>query len=129
MFHIANRRRRAVASLVLGAWMFALVASLAHACGFAEELGIDRPVAAALPEGGHGDPEGAAPPGCKQFCGDGISALAKLKTFQDQPNAQTLLPLSWLGEVRPTNAAAPALLHPKPTPSLAVNIRFVRLAL
>jgi len=70
-------------------WLFALLVSVAHACGLDEALAYADPSVAGQ-IGGH-DGSDAGSPACKEFCSDDSPLLAKLKTVQDPPTGQAVI--------------------------------------
>jgi hypothetical protein len=122
-----RRYRRTLASLLLGAWLFALFVGVAHAC-------MPTPADACQERGiatGHGsDGDGGATGNCREFCGVDTPLYSKLQLVQDQPAGQPLLVAS--AGILPAPAVAPAstkryLAHPPPDgPRL---LRTLRLAL
>jgi hypothetical protein len=123
-------QRKILTSVTLGCWLFALFVGVVHACGLDGELGRSHHVVAvSIDSQRHGD--GDAHPGCQQFCADNVPVLAKLQSVQDQPGGQALLLLPFMGEpLLARMASVPSPLHrPHPPPGIALNTRFVRLAL
>ncbi len=127
---IRRRQRRVLAAAVLGSWLFALFISIAHACGLGGELGYSQQVVTAM-AGGHVQGDQDALPACKQFCADDSPVLAKVKSVQDQLGGDALLLPPSLGEALLAWPAAALSLRdrPQPPPGIALNTRFVRLAL
>ena len=126
----SKRRRKVIAPFILVFWLFAIFVSVAHACGLDDDLGhAGRTEAAEV--GGHVGTEDGAFPACDKFCSDDLAVLAKLKAVQDPPTGQAFaVPHFVGGSFQTTIALVPALLpSPDPPPGIAVNIRFVRLAL
>ena len=125
-----KRRRKAITPLILAFWLFAIFVGVAHACGLAESLSHANRSEAAM-VGGHHDSDGGAPSACGKFCRDDLPVLAKLKAVQDPPAGQALIVAPFVGEsFQATVPPIPSLLlSPDPPPGIAVNIRFVRLAL
>ena len=125
-----KRRRKNIAPLVLALWLFAIFVSVAHACGLDEELTYGAP-SEAVNVVGHDRSDHDTSPACAKFCSDDFPLLAKLKAVQDPPAGQALLTPTFVSESFQTAPArVPMLLPwPRPSPSIAVNIRFVRLAL
>ena len=125
-----KRRQKAIAPLILALWLFALIVSVAHACGLDDDLGYAAGSKAAM-VGGHDGTEDGAFPACDKFCSDELAVLAKLKAVQDPPTGQAfVVPHIVGGSFQTTVAPVPAMLpSPEPPPGIAVNIRFVRLAL
>ena len=124
------RRRRAIAPFILGFWLFAICVSVAHACGLDEDFrnaGVSKTslvsALCALDE--------SATPACEKFCFDDSPLLAKLTAVQDSPTGQAfIVPAPVGGSIQTVTAPPPLLwLSPDPPPGIAVNIRFVRLAL
>src|SRR5947207_341476 len=130
MVVFGKRQRKAVTPFILAFWLFAIFVSVAHACGLDEALGnAARSEAASI--AGHGAPNDGAFPACDKFCADDSPLLAKLKAVQDPPTGQAVIvPTVAGGSFHVTVAPVPSLLSgPDPPPGIAVNIRFVRLAL
>jgi hypothetical protein len=125
----SKRRRKTITPFILAVWVFALLASVAHACGLDEAIANAVPsVAAQL--GGH-DGSDSASPACKEFCSDDSPLLAKLKTVQDPPTGEAVIVPILVGgssQTAITPVSSP-FSSPDPPPGLAVNTRFVRLAL
>lgn len=123
-------QRKVLTSVTLGCWLFALSVGVVHACGLDGELGHpQRAVTASTDSEDQGDDD--AHPGCERFCADNLLLLAKLQSVQDQPAGQALLLAPFVGEpLLAWMAPVPSPLHrPHPPPGIAVNTRFVRLAL
>jgi hypothetical protein len=121
---------KVLTSVTLGCWLFAIFVGVVHACGLDGELGhTQQVVAASIDSQRQGDDD--AHPGCEQFCADNLPVLAKLQAVQDQPGGQALLLPSFVGEpLLARMASVPSPLHrPHPPPGIALNTRFVRLAL
>jgi hypothetical protein len=121
--------RKALTSVALGCWLFAFFAGVVHACGLDGRPGHSQRVAAASIDGQcQGDDD--AHPGCEQFCADNLPVLAK-QSVQDQPGGQALLVLPFVDKpLLARMASVPSPLHrPHPPPGIALNTRFVRLAL
>ena len=130
MVFFCKRRQRVFAPFILAFWVFALVVSVAHACGLDDDLGYAAESAAAK-VGGHDGSDDGAFPACDKFCSDDLAVLAKLKAVQDPPTGQVfVVPHIVSGSFQTTVAPVPSLLpSPDPPPGIAVNIRFARLAL
>ena len=125
-----KRQRKAIAPFILAFWIFALFVSIAHACGLNEDLSSAGQSEAAM-VGAHDGSEDCASPACAKFCSDDFPLLAKLKAIQDPPAGQGLMVPTFVGEsfqtvVGPVPSLLPSPGHP---PGIAVNIRFVRVAL
>ncbi len=127
---IRRSQCRVLAAAVLGYWLLALFISIAHACGLDEKLGYSSQVVTAM-TGGQGHTADGAPSACKQFCADGSAVLAKVKSVHDQPGGDALLVPPSLSEPLLARAASALSLRdrPQPPPAIALNTRFVRLAL
>lgn len=123
-------QRKILTSVTLGCWVFALFVGVVHACGLDEALGHSQQmVSASIDSHGQGDDDAGT--GCERFCADNLPVLAKLQMVQDQPGGQALISPLRVGEplfARMT-AATSRLDRPHPPPGIALNIRFVRLAL
>jgi hypothetical protein len=123
-------RRKAIAPVVLGVWIFALMTSIAHACGLLDQLehvGVQNPVTAVA---AHESPDDESLPACDKFCADDIPLLSKLKSVEDSPAASVALvvPLGSSFRLPVPARSSPAVAGPDP-PVIAINTRFVRLAL
>lgn len=125
-----KRRRRSIALVILASWLFAIFASVANACGVDENL-THSVAGHAAQVGGHDRSGHGASPACDKFCADDLAVLAKVKAVADPPAGEALVAPAVVGQAFPI-AAAPvfsAVPATGPLPPLAVNIRFVRLAL
>lgn len=122
-----RRHRRALGSLILGAWLFALFVAFANAC-------VTGPVSASHGSGvatepGHDGDQGPSV-NCLQFCNDETPVLSKPQLVPDQPVAHPLLVaplriLQWL-----TSASAVTVVHlAHPPPDVPLLRRSLRLAL
>ena len=126
----SRTRRRSTTPFVLALWLFALAASIAHACGLGESFhqpSVIQPASVAA----HQDPRDGALPPCDQFCADDTALLMKLKAVEDSPTGTVLLasvPGFDALLVASTRTSEP-LPGPDPPPGIAINTRFVRLAL
>ena len=121
--------RRGIASLALGLWIFALSVSIAHACGVPDALNhVELPAPSTVPAGHAGD---ESSPACDQFCADAFPALPKLKVLEDGPASQTAFAAipGVLYAAADSSRAEPPPRGIAPPPALAINTRFVRLAL
>jgi hypothetical protein len=127
---LGKRQQHVVARLVLAAWLFALFASVVHACGLDENVGQLVLVEAADFGGQHRSTD-CASGACEKFCADDLTLLAKVKTAEDPPTGLALAMPTVFGEAFRVAAAPPAsrLPSPDPPPGAAINTRFVRLAL
>jgi len=130
MVVFGKRRRKVVTPFILAFWLFAIFVSVAHACGLDESLAQADINKTANVGGLDGSDDGGFP-SCDKFCADDFPLLAKVKAVQDPPTGQAFLVPDVVRESFQTAAApVPALVpSPDPPPSIAVNIRFVRLAL
>jgi hypothetical protein len=110
-------------------WLFALLVSVAHACGLDEALANAVPGVAAQVRAHDGSE--AVLPGCEKFCADDSPLLAKLKAVQDPPTGQAvIMPALVGGSLQSAVTPLPSPFSgPDPPAGLAVNTRFVRLAL
>lgn len=122
-----RRHRRALGSLILGVWFFALFAAFANAC-------VTGPVSPSQGRGlamqpGHEADHGPSA-NCLQFCNDESAVLSKPQLVPDQPAAHPTL-VAPLGILRwPTSASAltvARLVHPPP--DVPLLRRSLRLAL
>lgn len=125
-----KHRRKVLTPFILAFWLFAISVSVVHACGLDENIGDAGQGMAASMSSHDGSDDGASP-ACEKFCSDAFPVLTKLKAVQDPPTGQALLVPALVGEsFRIAAAPVSSLLpSPDPPPGIAVNIRFVRLAL
>ena len=124
-------RRRAIAPLVLGLWIFALGTSIAHACGLVDQFGHTGDAGPVSAAAAHQEPGDETLPACDRFCADDIPLLSKLKFVEDSPAAPAVLSFALGPSVclpAPPRSSS-ALGRPDPPPGIAVYTRFVRLAL
>jgi hypothetical protein len=118
------RRRRALTSIFLGAWVFALFVGIANACGWDGVITVaHHPVAAHSVDG--------MPPGCEQFCNDNLPLLAKLQSVQDGSAGQPLAFAThhYLGFAPMPAPALRPVLAAHPPPGAPPLLRFLRLSL
>lgn len=126
----SKARRRSTTRFVVALWLFALAGGVSQACGLGESLaqaGIANPASVAA----HQDPCEDPLPACEQFCADDTPLLAKLKIVGDGPAGSALLvgaPTSGAPISAPLRAYKPRPGMDLP-PGIAINTRFVRLAL
>ena len=121
------RRRRLITSLALGAWLFAFVVSVVHACDLANDLvGPLQVAASALDQ----DSAHEMLPGCAQFAAADLPLPAKAMANQGQADVQPSL-LVHAGRSTVTSAATdvPLLARPRPSPRFPRFARFLRLTL
>jgi hypothetical protein len=124
-----HRHCKALASLILGVWLFGLFVGIAHACGVgtAPMAPPDPALAAALGESCAGDASRV----CEKFCNDDIPVIAKLQSVADPPAGHPLVLASLHGRTFasiPESALHPALAaHPRP--GVPLSLRVVRLTL
>jgi len=128
---ILNAHRRKVLALVtLGCWLFALFVGVAHACGVDQKLSHPHSsMRASTAAPAYSDEHTV--PGCERFCADNVPVLAKLQSANDQPCIQALLLPAFLSQpaLLPAALASAALRRQDPPPRIALNTLFVRLAL
>ncbi len=129
MGFFSKSRRNAMAPLVLAMWLFGLAVSVAHACGVDEVLahaGLNTAASAK-----HHAPTNDELPLCDQFCIDDIPLIGKLKAVEDlSPGAAVVAPTTLAAVRVPTFPRVYDVLpRPDPPPSVAINTRFIRLAL
>jgi hypothetical protein len=125
-----KRWQRFVAPFILASWLFAVFASVAQACGLDEDLAsLVRGEAAQI--NGHGQSHDDPCPACDKFCADDLAVLAKIKAAEGPPTGQAILSPGAAGETFPISAApvSSTVPPPAPPPGIAINVRFVRLAL
>ena len=130
MVIFSKSRRRTIAPFLLGLWLFALVSSMAHACGLLDELehaGLDSTAATVA----HEEESDETLPACDRFCADDIPLLSKIKSVEDSPAASAVLvDASFLRVcLPPSRESTTAVARPDPLPAIAINTRYVRLAL
>ena len=122
-----RRHRRAVTSLILGAWLFALFVGIANSC-LPETVNTMQTADMAIVPGEHGDESHSA--GCQQFCSIDTPLFSKLQLVQDQPAGQPLLVASISTLVSPVPASAVAAVYlTHPPPDVPILLRSLRLAL
>lgn len=124
---ILRRHRKALGSLILGAWLFALFVGIANAC-------VTGPGSASQGSGFAMEPDHEGDQGpsanCLQFCNDEPPILSKPQLVPDQPAAQplwaaTLTILRW-----PTPASTVTVVHlAHPPLDVPLLRRSLRLAL
>jgi hypothetical protein len=115
---------------VLLIWLFAIFVSIANACGLYADFEHSA-VARAVHAGAMDKSDDGSDPNCAKFCADDLPILVKLKAVQDLPTGQFVLASLFVGKTfQAAGAALVSMLPaPQPLPALAVNTRFVRLAL
>jgi hypothetical protein len=124
-----RRHRRAVASLCLGAWLFALGISIAYACGWHGAPNDEGATASAALAAG--DRDDMPPPGCDAVCKDDVAVLAKLQAVQEVPGgagAPALVSALLLPAGAPVISTFDPAVDRLP-PAVPVPIRFLRLLL
>ena len=122
-----RRHRRAVTSLILGAWLFALFVGIANAC-LPEAVDTMQTAGMAMGPGQDGDESQSA--GCQQFCSIDTPLFTKLQLVQDQPAGQPLLVTSISTLLSPVPASAvPVVYLAHPPPDVPILLRSLRLAL
>lgn len=123
-----RRHRKAVSTLCLGAWLFALSVGLAYGCGWQPDL--DHEVAVgSLPVGqSHDD---GPQPGCEDVCKDQAAVIAKLQAVEDLSSGTGTASSCPASPVVPVIQVlgSPEALDAQPPPPLSVSIRFLRLQL
>jgi hypothetical protein len=123
-----RRHRKKLASLLLGAWLFALFAGIANAC-LPEPGNAGQTAGMAMGPGHDGDDSQS--PDCRQLCNLDTPLLSKLRLVQDQPAGQPLLVASvstaLLSPVPVSVVRMVYLAHPPP--DVPVLLRSLRLAL
>jgi hypothetical protein len=67
MAYFRRRQQQRLAAMVMACWLFALLVSVAHACGF-DASPSEMTHAEAMTVSGHGDADESTPSGCQQFC-------------------------------------------------------------
>lgn len=124
-----RQHRRALATLCLGAWLFALGIGMAYACGWdAASHGSGSFSTGYSATHDDGDD---APPGCDDVCKDQLAVVTKVQAVEDSPSGVCAL-------APPSEAASPraapllpvgAWSDPEPPPAVSISIRFLRLHL
>ena len=122
-----RRHRKALTSLILGAWLFALFTGIANAC-LTEPSNAGQMAGMAMGVGHEGHETKST--ACKQFCSDDTPLLTQLRLVQDQPPGHPLL-VAVLTDLLPP---APASVEPvgylaHPPPDVPILLRSLRLAL
>ena len=122
-----RRHRRAVTSLILGAWLFALFVGIANAC-LPDTPNMAQTAGMAMGSGQDGDESQSA--GCQEFCNVDTPLFSKLQLVQDQPAGQPLLVASVNTLLSPVPASAvPVVYLAHPPPDVPILLRSLRLAL
>jgi hypothetical protein len=125
----ALRHRKALASMILGAWLFGLFVGIAHACGWDGVTAMQHDAVAAR-TADQPSPDGV-PPGCEKFCNDDLPLVAKVQSVQDSPGGHPLVLAghqeSGLAPI-PLPVVRPVVVA-HPPPDVSVSIRFLRLTL
>jgi hypothetical protein len=122
-----RRHRRAVTSVILGAWVFALFVGIANAC-LPETVDTMQTTGMAMAPGQDSDESPSA--GCEQFCSIDTPLFSKLQLVQDQPAGQPLLVASVSTLLSPALVSAvPVMYLAHPPPDVPILLRSLRLAL
>jgi hypothetical protein len=122
-------QRKALTSVTLGCWLFALFVGVVHACGLDGEL-VPLQQAAAVSTNAHDQCGSDAPPGCERFCTGDLPLLAKIQSVQDQPGGHAILAPMFGEPLWPRVVAVPSpLFRTRPAPGIYLIARSVRLAL
>jgi hypothetical protein len=122
-----RRHRGTIATLFLGAWLFALFVGIANAC-LIEPASASRVVGMAMDAGHDSDADAAS--GCLKFCSDDTPVFTRLELTQDPPFGPPVL-VELLGpRLLPAAAAAVTAAHrAHPPPDVPLLLRTLRLAL
>ena len=123
----AKSNRRAIAPFVLTLWLFALLVSIAQACGLGDHLELASTASTSL----HPNSGDETSPACIQFCADDHPVVTKLKALEESPGGSAPFILAPMPDRRLLASVRWTLtvIVPDPPPGIAVNTRFVRLAL
>jgi hypothetical protein len=122
-----RRHRKALTSLALGTWLFALFVGVANACIVLPSAGMHAP-GMAMAAGHGGDEDG--PSNCLQFCNDDTPVVGKIQVDQDQPAGQPLPAAPLVVGCGPaTVLVGPAGPLAHPPPDVPPLLRTQRLAL
>jgi hypothetical protein len=122
-----RRHRRAVTSLILGAWLFALFAGIASAC-LTEPANAGQMAGMSMGVGHDGNEAKSA--ACQRFCDDDTPLLTQLRLVQDQPAGQPLLVAVFTDFLPPVPASVvPVGFLAHPPPGVPILHRTLRLAL
>jgi hypothetical protein len=90
MSRLLHRRRKFLASTVLGLWAFAVFVGIAHACTWdGVTAPAHPPITTAHAAGVAAD--GDVGPGCEQFCSNDLPLVSVLQVVQDPPAGQPLV--------------------------------------
>jgi hypothetical protein len=124
-------RRKAIAPLALALWLFALVTSIANACGLYDQLGFVDGARPAQAVAAHQESGDGTSPACDQFCADDTPLLSKPKASQDSPAISPALVVAVVsrGRLPALPRSSSAVCGLDPPPQIALSTRFVRLAL
>src|SRR5829696_4421136 len=94
---LRQHRRKVVATVTLGCWLFALFVGVVHACGLDGTLSHPQAsITASIADAVQGDDH--VVPGCERFCADDVPVLAKVQSTNDQPSVQPLLLPTFLSQ-------------------------------
>ena len=122
------RQTRAVTGLALGAWLFALVVGIAHACSLGE-LGVTPGERGVTSASACAPGEGTAA-GCAEFCKSDVPVVSKVPLIGEHSAAQ--LPIALATNVHVVLALPPAFLPARPAhspPGVPPILKFTRLRL
>ena len=124
-----RRHRKAVTSLILGAWLFALFVGVANAClPGPGNAGQTAGMTMAMDAGHDGDESQST--ACQQFCSDDTPLFSKLQLVQDQPAGQPLLVEGVSPLLSPVPASTVSVVYfAHPPPDVPILLRSLRLAL
>ncbi|MFO1316036.1 MAG: hypothetical protein U1F58_10555 [Burkholderiales bacterium] len=121
-----RRHRRRLASLFLGAWLFALFVGIAHA----HVVDAQSHATAAVATTGTDSGDDCDTDGCRQFCDNDTPIVAKVKPLQDPPaDHAAAVPTLGIRDAPPPGIPAAAGRHAHPPARVPVILRTLRLAL
>jgi hypothetical protein len=126
-----RRHRKQLASLLLGAWVFALFIGIANACLVTAPQPVQSDAQGIAMPGntGHDGDQGPSA-NSLQFCADDTPLFSKLQLVQDQPAGQPLLVAGLAVSYAPTPADVVGVVHlAHPPPGVPVLLSTLRLAL
>lgn len=130
MSRLLRRRRKFLASTVLGLWAFAMFMGIAQACTWDGVTAVPSPTASAVHVMGDALDDNMAPGG-EGYCSNGLPLLSVRQLVQDQPAGQPLVVATHhdLG-VLPISAPVFRLARTaRPPPGVPFCLRIVRLTL
>src|SRR6266567_4540036 len=109
MVVFCKRQRKFITPFILALWLFAIVVSVAHACGLDENFG-HADLNTSVNVSGHDGLHNGTCSSCDRFCANDFPVLAKLKAVQDPPTGQALLVPVVVDSFQVAASSVPSLL-------------------